>query len=349
MIRKLSWILTILIISQPFCANAKPMRIGTTFSPVQCEYLKQDWKKVYIKILDMGFDIVRLGAYWDKIEKEKDIYDFSDLDWQIKEAKKRKTAVLLTVGMKAPRWPEYHIPGWVLKKVDLKFGQDVSRNAYLRERTVKFIEEVVGRYENDPTLQCWQVENEPLDRSGEHYWWIGKKFLTEEVALVKKLDPLKRPIVINVATYPNKFLHFLARLFAPEPPITDSLSLCDILGLNIYPTVGHEFFRKKMYFWTHPWERVECFARIIKRAKLKGKKIWITELQAEPWEPGELVHMDKEGPKTIWPEMIKNAFCEIESLGIDAVFLWGAEYWFYRKTRYEDKSWLERAKNLVSS
>ena len=53
---------------------AKPMRVGTTFSPAQCEYLGLDWKNAYLRILDEEFDLIRLGAYWSEIEKQEGVY-----------------------------------------------------------------------------------------------------------------------------------------------------------------------------------------------------------------------------------------------------------------------------------
>ncbi|MGB3081378.1 MAG: hypothetical protein WBB86_00140, partial [Candidatus Omnitrophota bacterium] len=54
----------ILIFLQCSVLCAEPVRVGTTFSPRQCEYLDLDWKKTYLSVLELGFDIIRLGAYW---------------------------------------------------------------------------------------------------------------------------------------------------------------------------------------------------------------------------------------------------------------------------------------------
>ncbi len=328
---------------------AEHLKIGTTYSQKQSEYLSQDWKKVYASILEIGFDVLRLGAYWDEIEKKEGIYDFDNLDWQIEQAKKKSISVLLTVGMKAPRWPEYHIPAWVLRNAKLSAGQDVSRDNYLKEKTLKFVKTVVERYDNESIIKWWQVENEPLDRSGPKHWWIGRNFLKEEVELVRSIDTKKRPIVINLATYPNKVLHVIARLSSPTYPVTNALPLCDILGINIYPTVGHKLWNLKLYFWSKPGERMKCYSSVINKAHRAGKKVWVTELQAEPWEPGELVHKAEENPKTASTDMILTAFNELQSLGIDAVLLWGVEYWCYRQERYEDSSWWRKAINLIKS
>jgi len=67
---------------------------GVVFSQRHAEYLGLDWKKSYLAILDeLGSKNLKLVAYWDLIEKEPGVYDFSDLDWQIKEAKKRENVL----------------------------------------------------------------------------------------------------------------------------------------------------------------------------------------------------------------------------------------------------------------
>ena len=78
------------------------------------------------------------------------------------------------------------------------------------------------------------------------------------------------------------------------------------------------------------------------------KKVWVTELQAEPWEPGELVHKEVTEPVSTWPNMMSVSLHEMRSLGIDTLLLWGAEYWIYRKNRYKDKGWWVTATNLLT-
>ena len=84
---------------------------------------------------------------------------------------------------------------------------------------------MVKRYQGEETIHWWQVENEPLNRIGERHWFIGSDFLKEEVRLVRKLDKNKRPVLMTVATYPNGFLRFIARLSVRHDPIKESLEL----------------------------------------------------------------------------------------------------------------------------
>jgi len=321
---------------------------GVTFSQVQCEYLEIDWKKIYLEILDMGFHMLRLGAYWNRIEKKPDEFDFTELDWQIRKAKEKNIPILLTVGMKAPRWPEYFIPDWVLNARKPRFGADVSEHEILRKNTLSFIKTVVDRYKGENIIHAWQVENEPFNRAGPHEWWISKDFLKTEIRLVKSRDPQKRPVVINTATYPSGFRRLLASLAYKKDPVDLTISLADIPGFNIYTSTGHRFLLTfDVCFRTSVTECGRYFKRLYSIVEDSGKPFWVTELQAEPWEPGQLVHKGKEEAITCQPENFTQMYGELTSLGIKSILLWGVEYWYYRKNRYGDDSWLAAASNIL--
>ncbi len=346
------YIFILLIIAPAFFAgNVFPdnVRVGVTFSPVQCAYLDEPWKAAYKSIIDMDFDLIRLGAYWSKIEAKEGIYDFTGLDYQIKKAKERSMAIVLSVGMKAPRWPEYFIPEWVLKKIKLSYGYDVSKSAYLRQGTLRFVKKVVERYKDEKAIICWQVENEPLDRAGPDLWYINKDFLKDEAALIREIDKKQRPLMINIATYPNRFLRYTNRFFSSNNPLKDASAICDILGLNIYPTIGQKFFGMNITFKASP-SQLEKYIRNIQAHSIKNNiPVWITELQAEPWEHGQLVHANKAQPVTSSPSQIEADFSRMRLLGIETIFLWGAEYWFFRETRFHDSSWVDTARNLIEA
>jgi len=129
---------------------------GVTFSQKYAASLNADWQKILISILDeLKVKHFRLIAYWDFIEPVKDNYDFSDLDWQIKEAKSRNAEIVLAVGRKLPRWPECHDPEWAKKLIDTdenKFNAEI----------LDYIKTVVEHYRNENTIKIWQIENEPF-------------------------------------------------------------------------------------------------------------------------------------------------------------------------------------------
>ena len=339
--------LTLLLTFHSASVHARPVAVGTTFSDIQCRYLDLNEKKTYFTVLGMGFDMIRLGAYWNEIEKNEDDYDFSGLDWQIEQAKASGVPVILTVGMKAPRWPEYHIPEWALSSAPLSFGAKTSENGFIRQRTLKFITEVIKRYKAEDIIKYWQVENEPLNRFGGKHWYIGKDFLREEVELVKELDGRKRPIILTVATYPNIFLRIISRFSVPHDPVAESVELCDILGLNVYPIVGQQFLGIKFYFRSNEKTCHSYYSKLLDAIKSKDKEIWITELQAEPWEPGHLAYKNETIPVTGDPRATKKYFKDLTNLEIDAILLWGAEYWIFRKERYNDNSWIQAVESIL--
>jgi len=339
--KKIVLSLFILFIFMENAAYAANARVGTTFSQVQCEYLSLNWQEAYKEVLAMNFDIIRLGAYWSRIEKSKGEFDFSDLDWQIQKARENKIPILLTVGMKAPRWPEYFIPSWLRPARDFHFGSAVSDVPHVKECTLLFISKVVGRYKNEDIIVAWQVENEPLSRSGPRELWIRKDFLQKEISLVKELDGRNRPIIVNAMTYPNGFLRFLTRMAYKKNPIDETIDIAQIPALNVYFAIGQKLLSKNICFWTNPKGRISYLSQFVARAASQNKLIWVTELQAEPWEPAELVHTREKDAITCGADNFHVAFEELRSLNIDTIFLWGVEYWIYRKQQYKDNKWIE--------
>lgn len=326
---------------------AEEVRIGTTFSPVQCEYLGLDWKKTYEETLDMGFKIVRLGAYWNRIEKKEGEYDYTELDWQIEKAKEKNIGIVVSVGMKAPRWPEYYIPAWVEGRNSIPYGGDVSKNAFLRKKTLLFIKTTVERYRKESALIAWQVENEAANRIGEKKWYIGKDFLNEEVRVTREEDGGGHPILLTAATYPNRMLRVFGAANAPYNAIEEYLKMADIVGLNVYPEVGHMQWGIKLYFRTKPKEMREYFSALVNRIAEKRKKTWVIELQAEPWEPGHLVYKEEEEPRTSGSEETESMVKIFKSMDVNTLFLWGPEYWIFREKSFGDESWYKSLERIL--
>lgn len=78
------------ILFLPQFNQLKPIIFGATFSEPYTKYLGLDWQKTYLAVLDdLKVKNLRLIAPWDEIEPAPGKYDFTDLDWQIKEAEKR--------------------------------------------------------------------------------------------------------------------------------------------------------------------------------------------------------------------------------------------------------------------
>ena len=157
---------------------------GITFSNKASEGFGVDWRKNYEAILtDLHPKRVRLVAYWEDIEKNQGSFDFSDLDWQINKSLENNAQVVLALGMKAPRWPECHIPEWA-RNINTEERENALRG---------YIFKVIERYKENSSVVMWQVENEPYLDFGECPQ-RGENFLAEEIKIVKGLDK-NRPIL----------------------------------------------------------------------------------------------------------------------------------------------------------
>ncbi len=130
-----------------------PKQFGVSFSVKQCRSFNIDPIKTLRWLISVaGFRRFRLMSYWDEHEKQPGKYDFTELDRQIKIIEKAGGVISLCLGARQPRWPENHWPEWVwrLDKADRS------------EALLKYIEVVVERYKDRPSIVSYQLENEAL-------------------------------------------------------------------------------------------------------------------------------------------------------------------------------------------
>ena len=300
--------------------KAEDIKWGVNFSRKHAEFLGLDWQETYLAILDdLGAKRIKLITHWDQIEKKKGGYEFEALDWQIKEAKERNVQLLLVIGMKTPRWPECHIPDW---------AKGLTKEEQ-QECILKLIESIVLRYRDQDHIWAWQVENEPFFPFGECPW-ADKEFLNKEVALVKKLDPISRPVVISDSGE-GSFWWSAAR--AGDIVATTLYKKVWVRQLGIYV----HYPMREIFYWRK--------AQIVK--KLFGARVICAELQAEPWGPKLLYDTSlEEQAKTMNPEQFKRITNFASGTGFDEFYLWGAEWWYWMKEKQNDPRIWDIAKTL---
>ena len=101
---------------------------GITFSAKYCNDMGLDYKEVYEAILDdLTVKKIRIPIYWNEIEQEEGVFDFSSYDYLINEGEKRGVDFIISLGYRVPRWPECHFPEWYSEK-----DQSESREYVLR-------------------------------------------------------------------------------------------------------------------------------------------------------------------------------------------------------------------------
>lgn len=304
----------------------KPERItyGMSFNTVYARELGLDWQVTYDAILnDLGVRRLRLAAHWPMVEPAPGTYNFSELDYQVSEAERVGATVVLAIGRRLPRWPECHIPEWAQERTWEE--QKTSLRAYITA--------VVERYRASPAVTVWQVENEPYLSlfAFEHCGALDEKFLQEEVALVKSLDP-SRPVLVtdsgNLGTWSGAY------------------QAGDMFGTSVYvhfwnPELGQ--FRTVL----PPW-----FYRVKENAlkvRYGDKPTILIELSAEPWLVAPVTDVDL---STQYTRMNVDKFNDIlkyaEETRYETQYLWGAEWWYWLYVQGEPAMW-NRGKMLFAN
>ena len=301
--------------------QAKDIIWGVDFSQKHASNLGLNWQETYLALLeDLNVKNLKISTSWDLLEKEEGIYDFSDLDWQISQAKTHGVKILLVMGRKTPRWPECHLPNWV------KTLPEDKRN----EAVLRLLEKTVLRYRENPAIWAWQVENEPFLGFGECPK-ADESFFKKEVALVKKLDSSRLVVVSDSGEWSFWF---------------KTAKIGDIVGTTLYRTV----WNGKIGLYSHyPFPPVFYHrkAELIKR--IFNKKVICVELQAEPWGPKLLYDTSlEEQKKTMTPAKFSENLGFAKKTGLDTFYLWGGEWWYWMKEKQEDNSFWNQAKELFT-
>lgn len=314
----------------------KPLKLGASFIPAYAESLGLDPKETMDAMInDAGVRHFRLVSYWDQLEPEQGKYDFSLLDWQFAKAEAAGAKITLSVGLRQPRWPECHIPDWALQ-----LPSGTSEGTWQNELQ-KFMTETVNRYKNSPALDSYQVENEYFLRGfGRCEELVGtqgafdRDRLISEYNLVKRLDPYHTLIIARS----NNALG--TPIGKPTP---------DEFGISIYKRVWDATLTKRYLEYPFPaW----FYGFVAGTQKiLTGKDMIIHELQAETWPPRYQSIQETslaEQNKSFNAERFKKRVGFGKGTGMREIYLWGAEYWYYRQVKLHDPSLWNVAKEEFS-
>jgi hypothetical protein len=312
---------------------SRPRRLGTTFSQLQCHYLNLDVQETFRQVCGLGWDRLRLCSYWPELEPTPGKFDFTQLDWLLTESQKHGIEVILTIGMKAPRWPEFHFPNWLQARYDTNDRQNpIDHNQAIADHTLTFIEKVMRHTRHAPNLKYWQIENEPFTRfditAGR---WLSYPFLIKEVALARQLAlPQQKLVMTNAIALPG------GDRVEDEQALQISQTLADCVGINAYAKVPS--WRPSFYLQPLPtyWQTLQRWQTLLNQ---NAKEQWIAESQAEPWEPNRLVSTHRFDHPSSSPWQARRLATYLGGLGYETVMLWGCEYWYWQKHQGRDEWW----------
>jgi len=294
---------------------------GAIFSQKHSRDLGLNWRSNYSAILnDLKVKELKLITHWDLIEPEENKFDFKDLDWQLLEAEKSGTNVVLVIGMKTGRWPECHIPNWA-KDLDQEEQQ---------EFILRLVQMLTTRYKESRPIVGWSVENEPFFTFGDCPW-EDKEFLKEEIAMVREVDSYyKRPILITDSGEGSFWV--------------EAAKLGDVVGTTMFRTVWLSDMEE---YFTYP---IPPFFYWVKKEMIQNrfdKEVICSELQAEPWCPGLLYSCSlDEQKKTMTINEFRDNINFAEQTGLDKFYLWGSEWWYWMKEVQGQSQIWDEAKKL---
>ena len=320
-----------------------PTLLGISFRPLQAVEFGLDARAALRELLTHPFQIIRLGAYWNQIEPEPGTFHTDDLDWQIEAAERAGKQIILCIGaLKTFGYPEFFVPSHHLKE---PFPEHtlIKPSAYpsLLEAAIAFITRLIERYKGHENILAWQLEHEAVDPLGiEHSWRLQAAFIEKEAEAVRKADP-GRPLVMN-GFLPTSLPVRISQWWQTRDQ-GDSLSLAmrlaDMVGVDYYPRnalvrVG----RRTLYLdGSHGAQEARGRKQLLDWAASHGRRLLVTEGQAEPWETVTTPPNPKsQGMYSCLPEhLITNYNAWMHPSGEEsrlfAYLFWGAEYWLLRE------------------
>ena len=304
----------------------KPVEFGVTFVPNYSKFLGQDPQEVMTAMVnDLGFKRFRFVSYWSSIEKKQGTYDFRELDWQFKMAEEKGLKVSLSLGLRQPRWPECHMPGW---------AASLPKDEWY-PKLKDFTRATVERYKNSPALVSYQLENEFLLEVFGNCPDHDRERLIDEFNFVKSLDNSK-PLIVNRSNNA-----------VPSWPVGEPRG--DIVGAAVYKRVWDQTVTKRYFEYPLPaW----YYAFLAGGTKLTtGRDTFIHELQTEPWLPPSYdmrTATTKELYMTFNPDILPKRLEYAVGTGMKEIDVWGVEWWYYMKeVRGEPELWQAAKQELA--
>jgi hypothetical protein len=320
-----------------------PPLAGFSFSPISSMQAGRDPASDLERLLGATQpDLVRLPIYWELVQPSPDELDFSSVDSLLAviathdATSESPTRVVLTVGARNFTYPELHMPAWAGARSQPNLDGAQSGVAYRA-----YFDASITRYRASPLLFAWQVENEPLDyvaaaMTGDDR--ISASQLSWEMAEVHELDP-RHEAVTTTYNGLNTAVDML-ELWAP-PLVTHmgtvghpnaTLQVGDALGLDLYIDGPSVPLRHVTSLELRSEWKEQTVAFWAARARDAGKELWLTEMQAQPW--------DSSG--TFAPKDLVASARDYRQEPLEVVLLWGVQTWL------GDPAWMAAATQSIA-
>ena len=336
-------------------------RLGISFRPLQAAALGLDPDEALRALLAYPFQLIRLGAYWDRLEPCPGDFRPGELDRQLDAAERAGKQVIVCLGaVKTFGYPEFFVPAHYLDQ-PLREGSLVrpDEQRSLLDGATAFMQQVIQRYRDRESIIAWQVEHEAVDPLGmEHSWRLSEAFVRTEVQAVRAADP-GRPVMMNgfLPTSTPVALQQWWRTRDQGDSLAVARRLADIVGIDFYPRHALASVGPLTLYLDGsrtPWQQHRR-ERLLDGVAAAGRRLMIAEGQAEPWEA--VTTPPSPAGRAMYscrPEdLIRNysqamRWTEGKDFVLDGYLFWGAEYWLLRDLR-GDPSYLRAFARVLES
>ena len=334
-------------------------RLGISFRPLQAEAFGLDVRATMQALLAYPFQIMRLGAYWNRMEPEPGAFQPDELDWQVEAAEQAGKQIILCVGpLKTFGYPEFFVPQHHLR-TPFPEHKLVAPSQYpgLLQAATEFMLKLVERYKSHQSIVAWQLEHNAVDPLGvEHSWRLKADFVELEARSLRQADP-SRPVMMN-GFLPTSLPVHLSQGWQTRDQ-GDSLAvasrLADMVGIDYYPRHAMIPFGSRTLYLDgsqSAWHQRRR-KQILTRAVAQSQKVLISEGQAEPWEALTVPSNPLEQAMfSCLPEHMLDNYNTCmgwfgDQVPLYAYLFWGAEYWMLRKQSM-DPSYLKVFERILA-
>lgn len=322
---------------------------GVSYSFEQAGWYGIDPRQGYIDLIsNYQFDWVRIPFFWDQMLDSNGNLKIDDLKFAIKESDERNIKVIIALGAKTPYFPEYHWPDKVVQQV--AFGEKITFNHPVATDILAIDQKVVAALAVYDNIAYWQVENEPLV-GNVNKWKIEPPLVAKEVEVIRNTDPKHRPIILNHAAtgFYDTSWHDLLAILKPGDVFAVNAFFktkgTDLVTAKIFGREIHILWPDHLVWPVHSWLFFSPnFATIKNKVEAHGNKLWILEMQAEPY----IKKLDEADDPylSFTPKDIIAVDNYLRSFRIESIGLWGSHFWQYQQ-KHGDDSWINAIKSIV--
>ena len=256
--------------------------LGISFRPLQAAAFGLEPRAALKTLLAYPFQLIRLGAYWDRMEPEPGAFQPDALDEQIEAAEEAGKQIIVCVGpLKTFGYPEFFVPAHQLREPfpEHRLIRPADYPALLAAAT-GFMTRLVERYRAHGSIVAWQLEHEAVDPLGvAHSWRLAvPDWVAQEATALRRADP-SRPVMLN-GFLPTSLAVRLSQGWSTRDQ-GDSLAvaqrLADWVGIDYYPRNALVGIAKRTLYLDGSrsrWQQQQR-AQLLAWAGAHGKKVLI--------------------------------------------------------------------------